>query len=85
MRKEIYRITNKFFDLKTRIVYFCTFHSILYNICGYLLFFPLVSDRTNTVRLLLVRIRFLVVTGDRTTVNVEPCNQSIIFIIFVCS
>jgi hypothetical protein len=30
------------------------------------------SDWTSTVRLLLVRIQFLVVPGHRTTVNVEP-------------
>jgi len=33
------------------------------------------SDWTSTVRLLLVRIQFLVVPGHRTTINVKPWSE----------
>ena len=51
----------------------CIFMYILHNTHVYLGFFHL-SDPTSTVRLLLVRIRFLVIPGDQTTVDVESWN-----------
>ena len=38
------------FDFKTYIVYFCIFHSILYNTHAYLLFVFHLSDQTSTER-----------------------------------
>ena len=49
-------------------VHFIQFYTILMYIC----YIFHLSDWTSTVRLLLVRIQFLVVPGHRTTVNVEP-------------
>ena len=52
----------------------CIFLYISFNFTQYSWVFVFhLSDWTSTVRLLLVQIRFLVVPGDRTTVNVEPC------------
>ena len=50
MQNESYWITILIFDFKTYIVYFCIFHSILYNTHAYLLFVFHLSDQTSTER-----------------------------------